>query len=347
MKQTQIQALATQSILACLAEVHFLRPKIQRAPAKTDYCPGMVVEVSGKDRKKYTLLVEIKSNGQPRMIRDAVARLAMGKGKYANPYGVILAAYISEESAAICKNAGVGYLDLKGNCYLAFDSVYIERIGIPNDSERRDLKYMYSPKAERVLRVLLKDVSKPWKIKELAQSSGVSLGHASNVKARLEQGEFLDAGSGGIQITRPRKLLEEWAKNYSLRRSETHRFWSPLKLAELEAELCSYAKKEASQCALTGFSAGAIYAPMVLQPRLFAYYSGDIIKLAEALRLKTVESGENVQLMSPYDDGVFIDSRKLHGNILVSPAQAYLDLVALGGRGGEAAKSIMEQVLKW
>jgi hypothetical protein len=142
-------------------------------------------------------------------------------------------------------------------------------------------------------------------------------------------------------------LLEDWAKNYSMRRSETHRFWSPLKSAELEAELFAYAKKEALQCALTGFSAGAIYAPMVIQPRLFAYCGGDINKMVEALGLKKVESGENVQLITPYDDGVFIDLRKLHGKILVSPAQAYLDLIALGGRGGEAAKSIMEQVLKW
>ena len=333
--------------MALLAEVPFLRPKMQRVPVKTDYCPDMVVEVSGKDRKKYTLLVEIRSNGQPRIIRDAAAQLAMCKSKYPNPYGIVVAPYVSEESAAICKNAGVGYLDLKGNCYLSFDSVYIDRTGVPNDSERRDLRSMYSPKAERVLRVLLKDASKSWKLKELARSAGVSLGHASNVKARLEQGEFLDTGSDGIKITRPKELLEEWAKNYSLRRSEIRRFWSPLKSAELEAELFAYVRKEALQCALTGFSAGAIYAPMVLQPRLFAYCSGDLNKLAEALRLKTVESGENVQFIAPYDDGVFIDSRELHGKLLVSPAQAYLDLVAMGGRGAEAAKSIMEQVLKW
>lgn len=347
MKNTQIQSLAAQLILACLAEVPFLRPKIQRIPAKTDYCPDMVVDVFGKDKKKNTLLVEAKSNGQPRIIRDAIAQLAMCKDKYLNTYGIIIAPYISGESAAICKNAGVGYLDLKGNCYLAFDSVYIERTGIPNDSERRDLRYMYSPKAERVLRVLLKDVSKLWKIKELAQSSGVSLGHTSNVKVRLGQAEFLDIEGNGIRVARPKELLEDWSKNYSMRRSEIHRFWSPLKSAELEAELFAYARKEALPYALTGFSAGTIYAPMVIQPRLFAYCGGDINKLAEALRLKPVESGENVQLITPYDDGVFIDSRKLYGKPMVSPVQTYLDLIALGGRGGEAAKSIMEQVLKW
>ncbi|MDO8803593.1 MAG: type IV toxin-antitoxin system AbiEi family antitoxin [Elusimicrobiota bacterium] len=347
MKLIQIHALATQSVLACLAKIPFLHPRLRRTPVKKDYCPDIVVEVFGKDRKKHTLVVMVRANGQPRIIRDVAALLAICKDKYVNPYGIIVASYISEQSSAICKNAGIGYIDLKGNCYIFFDSVYIERTGIPNDSERRNLRYIYSPKAERVLRVLLREVSKFWKVKELAQSAGVSLGHTSNVKTRLEQGEFLDIGGNGIRVKRPRELLVEWSKNYSVRRSEIHRFWSPLKLAELETELFAYAQKEALQCALTGFSAGTIYAPMVIQPRLFAYCSGDIGKLAETLQLKRVESGENVQLISPYDEGVFIDSCKLHGKMLVSPVQAYLDLIVMGGRGEEAAKSIMEQVLKW
>ncbi len=44
---------------------------------------------------------------------------------------------------------------------------------------------------------------------------------------------------------------------------------------------------------------------------------------------------------------VWWGARKLQGEMLVSPVQAYLDLIALGGRGEEAAKSIMGQVLKW
>ena len=347
MKQTKTQSLAAKLIPPCLAAVPFLRPRLQRTPARTDYGADLVFEVSGKDGKKHNLLVIAQNNGQPRLIRAAAARLALCKDKFPNPYGIIVAPYISEQSAAICKDAGVGYLDLKGNCRVAFDSVYIERTGIPNDSERRQLRYIYSPKAERVLRVLLGDVRQSWKVKDLAQAAGVSLGHASNVKSRLEQGEFISAGANGLRVTRPGELLREWAKNYSMRRSEAHRFWSPLKLAEAEPALAAYARKKSLPCALTGFSAGAIYAPMVIQPGLFAYCGGDISELAEALRLKPVESGENIRLIKPYEDGVFIDSRKLQGRTLVSPVQAYLDLTALGGRGAEAAQAIMEQVLKW
>ena len=40
---------------------------------------------------------------------------------------------------------------------------------------KRDLKSQYAPKAERLLRVLLCNPGKKWKIKELALESAVSL----------------------------------------------------------------------------------------------------------------------------------------------------------------------------
>ncbi|HAH32311.1 MAG TPA: hypothetical protein DCL44_08360 [Elusimicrobia bacterium] len=347
MKQKDMESLATRAILTCLAEVPFLRPTRQPNLNKSPYEPDLLFKVSGKDKKQYTLIVMAKSTGQPRSVRDAIAVLAMSKNKYPNSYPVVVAPYISEQSADMCRQADVGYVDLKGNCCLAFDSVFIERTGIPNEAEKRELKYIYSPRAERVLRVLLNDVSKSWKTVDLAQAAGVSLGHVSNIRKRLEQGEFLNAESTGIQVSRPKDLLEAWSKNYKMRSDTIYRFWSPQPLPELEDALLSYARKKNLQCALTAFSAGALYAPMVIMPRLFAYCTEDMDKLATALRLKKVDSGESIQLIRPHDDSVFIDSRKLQGKTLVSPVQAYLDLMALGGRGEEAAKSIMGQVLKW
>ena len=41
-------------------------------------------------------------------------------------YCVILAPYIIEQTAEICKNADVGFLDIAGNCYIAYESLYVE-----------------------------------------------------------------------------------------------------------------------------------------------------------------------------------------------------------------------------
>ena len=41
-------------------------------------------------------------------------------------YGVVLAPFISERSADVCREAGVGYVDLAGNCLINFDHVFLE-----------------------------------------------------------------------------------------------------------------------------------------------------------------------------------------------------------------------------
>ncbi len=93
----------------------------------------------------------------------------------------------------------VGYIDLAGNCRLSFDNVYIEQEGRPNlFSEKRDLRTLYSPKAERVLRALLHGPGKIWKIKELAEAVEISLGQASNVKKLLNDREWIQAGPTGF-----------------------------------------------------------------------------------------------------------------------------------------------------
>ena len=59
-----------------------------------------------------------------------------------------------------------------------------------------------------------------------------------------------------------------------------------------------------------------------------------------------MESGANLELIEPYDEGVFYDVRKVNGLNVVSPVQLYLDLSSRPGRGAEAAEFLLDQVLK-
>jgi len=78
-----------------------------------------------------TLLLEITSLGQPRQIRETITRLGELRAELGGAYPVAVAQYISPQGAAILKRNGLGYLDLSGNCHLAFGNVLIEQIGIP------------------------------------------------------------------------------------------------------------------------------------------------------------------------------------------------------------------------
>jgi hypothetical protein len=68
--------------------------------------------------------------------------------------------------------------------------------------------------------------------------------------------------------------------------------------------------------------------------------------VAEKLELKAVDSGANVSLLQPYDEGVFYGTQKTDGVQVVSPIQLYLDLRHIHGRGEEAAAALLEQVIK-
>jgi hypothetical protein len=69
-------------------------------------------------------------------------------------------------------------------------------------------------------------------------------------------------------------------------------------------------------------------------------------RLISQLSLKRVDSGANVSLLTPYDEGVFYGTRDIDSSRLASPIQIYLDLSSFRGRGEEAAQVILDQVIK-
>jgi hypothetical protein len=75
--------------------------------------------------QEHTLLLEVSSLGQPRQIRASVTRLQEMRREMPAAYPVAAAVYIGPQSARILKANNLGYVDLSGNCALAFDTVLI------------------------------------------------------------------------------------------------------------------------------------------------------------------------------------------------------------------------------
>ncbi|HSB71933.1 MAG TPA: type IV toxin-antitoxin system AbiEi family antitoxin [Candidatus Methylomirabilis sp.] len=258
-----------------------------------------------------------------------------------------MAPYISQQSAQICTENGIGYVDLAGNCRLSFGRVYVEREGRPNPiPQRRDLRSLYSTRTTRVLRVLLLDPKKTWKLQPLAREAGVSLGQVYNVKKLLADREWIRTEKQGLRLVDPGPLLTEWSQNYSYRRNAARDFFSLDAPPDIESKLATACRDGGIQYALTGFSAAARLAPMVRYQRVMAYVNGDPDGVVKTLGLKEVPSGANVALLSPYDDGVFYGAADVNGIQIVSSVQAYLDLIGFRGRGEEAATFLLEQVIQ-
>jgi hypothetical protein len=108
---------------------------------------GFEAWVTTPGRQRWHLLVQTRASGDPRLVRESCARLnAIVKRHQEREhlYPVVAATYMSKRSVEICNEMNVGYLDLSGNCRLAFESVFIERQVLENKHiEKRPLRSIF------------------------------------------------------------------------------------------------------------------------------------------------------------------------------------------------------------
>jgi hypothetical protein len=348
---TADQDLATQvkeRLEDLFERVPFVRLKrwSRETPARESARADLSAEVNAGG-EPWRLLLEIKSSGEPRYVRGAVQELRTLLSEKANTYGIVSAPYISPDAAKICREDGIGYLDLAGNCGLTFANVFIERHGTSKRSpERRPLRSLYAAKAGRLLRVLLEKPKRAWTLQALADEGGVSLGLAFKVKKRLLDFEFVAAGNEGLTLTRPEDLLRQWAANYSFAKNRVFECYAQGEPARLEAALANECRKADIRYAFTLFSGAARAAPYARYLKGAAYVTEDPSEIARKLGWKPVSTGANFSLLRPYDEGVFYGARKIQGDSVVSDVQLYLDLMGSRTRGEEVATFLLEKKLR-
>jgi hypothetical protein len=293
------------------------------------------------------LFADVKSSGQPRYARQAADRFFRLSSQQPEIYGVFIAPYISPASAAICADAGIGYVDLSGNCRLAFNTIFILRENQPNRFVvKKELASLFAPRSERILRTLLSFPNQTWTTMALARAANVSPGMVSHIKKLLVDREWIQVLEGGFRLSAPFDLLATWAENYTFRKNKVFDYYSLKSPFELEIALGETCAESGITYALTGFSASARLAPAVRYQRAMAYVQGDIPSLAAQLGLKSVSSGPNITILSPYDEGVFLGSKPMDDVQVANPIQVYLDLKNYRGRGEEAAETLLNQVIK-
>jgi len=343
-----LELKAKEAIIECFQDIPFMDDiEVNLEPDQADIRPDLRIVLQLKSGVQFNFITEVKNNGEPRYARQVVNQILHSLQDSENDYGIFIAPYISSRSAAICQDEGIGYIDLAGNCHISYETIYIHKEGKPNLFSRKGyLRSLYSPKAERILRVLLSSNLKDWKIEELAAESAVSLGQVANVKKLLTDQEWIDSKTVGFSLAEPLSLLEEWSQNYKYRRNKVMSFYTMLSPAEFEDKLARICQPENIRYGLTGFSGSSRYAPAVRYQRAMAYVQEGIDKLTTALEIKNVDSGANVTILKPYDEGVFYGTNEIDGLMVVSPIQVYLDLRSYRGRGEEAAEVLLDRVIK-
>jgi hypothetical protein len=262
-------------------------------------------------------------------------------------YGILAAPYLSDTSRQICKEAGIGCIDLAGNAFLSFRTIYIDRSNRPNPfAVTRIAKSVFSPKSSRILRVLLSNPSRKWYVEDMSKEAGISIGLTSRVKQFLLAEEWIKEEDKRFYLAKSEEVLDQWVNNYSYEKNPSSSFYSGLSEDQLEAAIKNECEKRKYRYGLALFSGARKIAPFVRFMRFFSYIDGDIEEIANALQFKKVETGANVTILQPYDEGVFYGLQEINGIKVVSDIQLYLDLKSYKGRGEEAAQAIFEQRIK-
>lgn len=294
-----------------------------------------------------TLLVEVKSSGQPRYLRQVIAQFEGNDFLGANVYPLIAAPYVSPRGMAICQQHQVGCVDLVGNVYLAFDNVYIERV-VEEKPERRkrQIKNLFAPVSSRIVRAMLEEPDRAWKLTELAETTDASLGQTYKVSEKLVDEAFARKNrQEGLVLTEPAGLLDLWREAYDVKEAnEIHSFHiSERDPQRLVAEVERAAERIEKRYAFTLHAGASLIAPYVRFNDVHFYIKGDLKAWVDALDLHTVEFGGNVHLLRPYDEGVFYHLRTPEGIAVVGNIQLYLDLYQYPARGREQAEFLRDK----
>ena len=308
------------------------------------------IDVAGR---RYSIACEVKPSGQPRHVRLGVLELRHHVAqREPDALPVFIAPYLSAEARALCREENVGFLDLEGNARLAFDGVFIDRL-VPTRpaAARRALKSLFKPKSARILRVLLRDPKRAWRVAELARAAQVSLGHVSNVRSALVDNEWAHLGEMGLVLDKPDTLLDAWRDAYDPPAAQREGFYTTLHGRSFDeaARRALSGKAGRGQSAFASYSAAQWLAPYG-RTGTHHFYAGKegLVRLRRELKLVPVEKGENVVVMMPKDDGLFLDVvEPAPGAVCTGPVQTYLDLATAGERGREAADHLRRERLSW
>src|SRR2546430_52074 len=281
--------------------------------------------------QEHTLVVEVSSLGQPRQIRAAVTRLDEIRRDMPGAHPVAAAVYIGSQSARILRSNNLGFVDLSGNCYLAFENVLIEKEGKRNvRPSTRPLRSLFAPRATRVVRVLLVEPGRAWRLEELGRAAEVSLGHSHNVIRRLEELAWVERDdSQRFRLSKPADLLEAWCESYSYHANERASYLAPERVTrKFMAEIARVAGAEGRRYAFTLNAGAALLAPSLRSPAVHCYLEGDPAPAAKALGLQpATEAHSPLHFLAPFDLGASYAVFDKGGRQIVSLAQLAPDPV--------------------
>lgn len=325
---------------------------------------------SGSNRVQ--VLGEIKRAFSPRLLEEIAPWIQRLKSLRPDVAVAVIAPFLSPQAQAFCAQNEIDFIDLAGNISINVPGKFtLQRSGMrsrestPSPDSQRTLN-VFSGRSSRILRVLL-EKPKTWSITELARELAtesarfrqiapaarvefeISLGSVSKVIASLEEQLLVRRRGGDVVVPEPSRLLLQWAEKYKER--YRWRLRSSFQASnpygqDLQSISAGIERLAPGTFAFSGAIAASIEAPFVdIEVVDIFLMSGEADPKLRTLKAQP-SVGPTLRFIYPYDDGVFMYSKRVGKALVVSGVQAYLDLYARGGRDLKQAEVLLSNSIQ-
>ena len=352
---------------------------IRSAPSKSDLRGFDLAFSLDQDGQARLILVEVKSRWLRSFLPQTVTKFQAIRERRPSPVPVLAVPALSPRLRRELRDAGINHVDLAGAAYVSERGLYIDvdPAHTPAGSSQAWASQMpadvvtetinpFSDAASVVLRLLLTDPDRAWRIQDLASAGKMNPGWVATVARAIESRGYAtrsQRGSGresDLQIADPVAALQDWTDVYTWRANHMTSYNVPLEYHELTQRIGALIKDIAARGSSVGFPAaltlhsGAdLYAAHVQHEQLHVYVQAHAFtELDERIRVNfhgtAADHGGsgNLHLLQPYyRRSAFVGASVRNDLPVVSPVQLYLDLVNYPVRGKEAADVLARAVL--
>ena len=326
---------------------------VQSDPSIKDKGFDFMVKIPLPSGGKAELWVQCKADPRPSLF----SYTHLASEVIPPPVQVLAAPLVSPRLAGVCEERGWSWFDLAGNHRLDVPGLlHLQHTGNEAVHKRQQPTVnLGTREAGRIIRTLLvpENAGMRWTQREMQKrcQPNVSLGLVNKVVSHLRDEAFIEsAQDGGFRLRDPLKLLFEWRDAYRFDRHERRGYFTLLQGKKLRDALAGLGVQSGGFVAYAAFSAAEYQAPHVRQPKTWLYVREQEDALFEqCLEAKRVDSGENLVVLIPNDEGIFYLGDGGTGDNRMSctnSVQTYVDLYHCGGRGKEAAEALLNQCLK-
>jgi len=264
---------------------------------------------------------------------------------------LLVVPFMGETGRLICKDAGVGWIDLSGNANIVAPGIRVIIDGRANLFRTAGRpRNTFAPKSARVVRWLLIHLFEPLTQRQIARATDMTEGFVSRIISQLEKDDYLVRDkNGAVTPKNPALLLDEWRESYQFSKHTIYQGYVAARsgeaLLQFVDDKLSEKKIEHAATGLAGAWAMTHFAAF----RIATFYlsTAPSPTLLQELEYREDPRGSNLWLVVPNDKGVFHGAEKKDGIRCVHPVQVYVDLKGHPERSTEAAEHLRTELLTW